>query len=92
MRVKLRVSDPEATGSSGGRSPSFCSSFLACLIALAFCFSSRLTGISILYSNFRVPDTLDTLVVSQRLESWNTFITICAASYRRRNGDLYEAD
>ena len=35
-------------GSSGGSIPSRCNRFLACLIALAFCFSTRGAGISIL--------------------------------------------
>lgn len=29
-------------------------------------------------------------ILQHSVESWNTFITICAANQRRRNGDYYE--
>ena len=45
---RVRKLVQEANGSSGGSNPSRCNSFLACLIAFAFCFSTRATGMSIL--------------------------------------------
>ena len=58
ISVDVDNDDYEAFDSCGrGYNPSRCNSFMACLMAFAFCFSSKASGISILYKSLGFHDS-----------------------------------